>query len=291
MNQCPYINFIGISGGKDSTALLLWAIHESGYPKESVIAGFCDTRNEAQLTYDYIYMLSEKVHPIEWITPPLDFYKLSFKKGRFPSTKARFCTQELKMKPTQVFIRKLLQQGHSVLNHSGVRAEESPQRAKLSETDFDWFMGVPVFRPLLMWTLKEVWVIHERYGIPPNPLYGLGSSRVGCFPCINSSKHEIRMIAGKFPERINMIHKMEESFTNSNKNSFSSFFSRDKVPKSQRSKEIVTASGEIVKVPTINDVVRWSKTKRGGKQYLLDFEGYISEDKFLACPNSLGVCE
>jgi 7-cyano-7-deazaguanine synthase in queuosine biosynthesis len=44
------INHIGISGGKDSTALLLWAVHESGYPKESIHATFCDTDNEHQIT-------------------------------------------------------------------------------------------------------------------------------------------------------------------------------------------------------------------------------------------------
>lgn len=36
------INHIGLSGGKDSTALLGWALHESGYPRESLRFSFCD---------------------------------------------------------------------------------------------------------------------------------------------------------------------------------------------------------------------------------------------------------
>jgi hypothetical protein len=39
------INHCGCSGGKDSTALLLWMVHESGYHLESIRPTFCDTGN------------------------------------------------------------------------------------------------------------------------------------------------------------------------------------------------------------------------------------------------------
>ncbi len=55
---------IGVSGGKDSTALLLWAVNESGYPRDRIVASFCDTGNEHQITYDYVRMLSDKVFHI-----------------------------------------------------------------------------------------------------------------------------------------------------------------------------------------------------------------------------------
>jgi len=66
------IYHVGISGGKDSTAALLWAIHDSGWPHDKIRATFCDTGNEHQITYDYIAMLSERVFPIKTIKPPLD---------------------------------------------------------------------------------------------------------------------------------------------------------------------------------------------------------------------------
>ena len=53
------INHIGCSGGKDSTALLLWAIFESGYSRDSLDVSFCDTGNEAPATYDYISYLED----------------------------------------------------------------------------------------------------------------------------------------------------------------------------------------------------------------------------------------
>jgi 3'-phosphoadenosine 5'-phosphosulfate sulfotransferase (PAPS reductase)/FAD synthetase len=78
------INHVGVSGGKDSTALLLWAVHESGYPRESLRASFADTGNELDVTYDYVRMLGETVFPITWLKPERDFYELAKHKKRFP---------------------------------------------------------------------------------------------------------------------------------------------------------------------------------------------------------------
>ena len=105
------INHFGLSGGKDSTALMLWAVYESGYAPETLRFTACDTGNEAEETYEYIKMLNCKVYPITVLKPPLDFYQLAEKRGRFPSTTARFCTQELKMKPTKAYIDALIQEG------------------------------------------------------------------------------------------------------------------------------------------------------------------------------------
>jgi 3'-phosphoadenosine 5'-phosphosulfate sulfotransferase (PAPS reductase)/FAD synthetase len=102
------INHIGCSGGKDSTALLLWAIHESGYPRETLDVSFCDTGNEAPATYEYLDYLEDALQiGITRIKPELDFFELSRKKKRFPSARARFCTEELKIVPTTDYIHHL----------------------------------------------------------------------------------------------------------------------------------------------------------------------------------------
>lgn len=97
---------IGISGGKDSTAVLLWMIHESGIDRDKLDVTFCDTGNEHDWTYAHVRMLHEKVHAITILKPELPFFPLAFKKRRFPSTKARFCTEFLKIYPTEEHIRK-----------------------------------------------------------------------------------------------------------------------------------------------------------------------------------------
>jgi 3'-phosphoadenosine 5'-phosphosulfate sulfotransferase (PAPS reductase)/FAD synthetase len=276
------IYHIGVSGGKDSTALLLWAVHESGLPRESLHASFCDTGNEHKFTYDHVQMLAEKVFPIKTLKPERDFYELAQWKKRFPSPKARFCTQHLKMIPSRAHAYELCSEGR-VMMLSGVRSDESEERSRLEEKGFDTFYGLEVWRPLLRWKFADVLAIHRRHGIPLNPLYSYGASRVGCFPCIMSRKSEIRTIAENFPERIDAIRTAELSF-DADGNGISTFFPRKMTPERFRSRPVHTKKKGTVHVPTIDDVVRWSKTERGGKQYDFNFERR-------ACPSTFGACE
>ena len=99
---------IGVSGGKDSTATLLWYIYESGLPLDKLHVSFCDTGNEDNITYDYIEMLSWHVYPIEKIRGDDNFYHLAQRKGRFPARKAQFCTQFLKIIPSREHVLNLM---------------------------------------------------------------------------------------------------------------------------------------------------------------------------------------
>jgi len=268
-------------------------VHESGIPREQIVATFCDTGNEIEETYEHVRLMSEKIHPIETIYPPLDFYALARKKKRFPSTKARFCTQDLKMKPSKDYIDNLMREGFTVVAVSGVRADESFERSQLPEHGhpMDSYYGIEEWRPLLNWEIEDVFLIHKRYGIPMNPLYAQGAKRVGCFPCIMSRKSEIRLIADKWPERINFLRDQEWG-----DGVFRSFFARNKVPLTHRTKEITTKDGEQMLVATIDDVVAWTRTKdhkkKNQRQFVLDFwfDDEMSDDAGL-CPSTMGTCE
>jgi len=235
------IHHIGVSGGKDSTALLLWAVYESGLQKEARIASFCDTGNEAQETYEYVRFLSAKIEsegvaPIHWITPPLDFYELAVKKRRFPSAKARFCTYDLKIIPSSKYVASLMADGSDVIALSGVRAAESEERAKYPEREWSAIYDCEVWRPLLSWTLQDVWAIHARYGVPRNPLYDKGCQRVGCLPCVMSRKEEIYLIGRQFPERVDRI-RQAESEARTTARGGATFFPSDKIPLRYRTSE------------------------------------------------------
>lgn len=97
---------VGVSGGKDSAAALLWMVHESGISRDKIRATFCDIGNDHEWTISHVKLLSETVHPIETIYPERNFFDLAFHKKRFPSTKARFCTEHLKIAPTSEHIGK-----------------------------------------------------------------------------------------------------------------------------------------------------------------------------------------
>lgn len=298
------IYHLGVSGGKDSTAVLLWLVYESDLPREKIVVTFCDTGNEDPLTYAFLEMLNERVFPIQTIRPERDFWELAKRKKRFPSRKARFCTQFLKIIPSRDFILELLRENKNVLALNGVRKDEAKSgnnRGEVPEFGFDEGMGCDIYRPILDWSIEDVWAIHKRHlktawirkiieadsrlspphkkhlikrversGIPRNPLYDMGASRVGCFPCINSSKLEIRAIARYRPEKVNFIAQQEIS--NPNPNGISTFFSPNTVPMQYRTREVVTSDGRIVKVAPIRDVVTWSMTKRyKPQQFEMDF--------------------
>lgn len=250
---------VGVSGGKDSTAVLLWMLHESGHAPERIKATFCDTGNEHEWTYAHVKLISQTVHPIETIYPRLPFFDLAHAKKRFPSTKRRFCTQHLKIYPSQQHIERMKYYGLDVIAVSGVRADESEERRHLPEWGWSSTLGCPQWRPLIQWTIKDVLAIHKKHGVPLNPLYAIGAQRVGCWPCIMSRKAEIRTIALQFPERIAEIRKAEERLE-AEYGRYSSFFARNAVPERFRTKEYVTPEGEKMMVATIDDVVRWALT-------------------------------
>lgn len=313
------IYHLGISGGKDSTAALLWLYNESGLPHNRIRLTFCDTGNEDQLTYSFIELLSQQF-PIETIYPDLDFWELSKKRNRFPSTKARFCTQHLKIIPSREYILNLMRAGNEVLLLSGLRWEEghnNNDRGNLPPFEFDDSFACFKYYPILSWTLEQVWEIHKKYlnladvialiekdstlqyktgllasikthGIPRNPLYDMGARRVGCFPCINSSKYELRAMTKYRPERIEFIEQKEIEVGEKRGDNISTFFPRSYIPEHLRSKTIQSKEGETMQVPTIRDVAKWAQTSRGGKQLNFDFHAY--NETGLAC-DIKGTCE
>lgn len=284
---------VGLSGGKDSTALLLWMIYESGIPPHQVVVSFCDTQNEAEGTYQHLRLLNRRVFPVVWLQTE-GFLHLALRKKRFPSTKARFCTQELKLKPTKAFIDSMLSDGYDVIAVSGVRRAESAARAKLSEwgDPMESYFGVREWRPLIEWSFDDVLALHEKYDVPLNPLYYLGAQRVGCFPCINSSKAEMRALARNFPERVEQIREWEQSFDTPN--GISTFFSPNTVPARFRSVTVETKNGQ-KRVATIDDVVEWAKSGWRAKGLHPDeaslFDGQLRDEPVGLCLSQSLACE
>ena len=121
---------LGISGGKDSTALLLWLLYEFKIEPEKLICVFCDTGNEADQLYKHIEKINTELHPIITLTPEFNFFELAKKKKRFPDPQRRFCTEHLKLKPLKQYLETLTGR---ILNLNGMRSEESLRRAGYKE--------------------------------------------------------------------------------------------------------------------------------------------------------------
>lgn len=305
------IHVVNVSGGKDSTATYLRAI-ELGRPFTAV---FADTGNEHEAVYEYIDQLPAlsggppivtvradfarqlarhreyllRVWPTEGIPDDVvqeaarlheptgnPYLDLCISKGRFPSRRAQFCTEELKVNPIiEQIVLPALKRG-PVLQWLGIRAEESANRAKQPRYNRHE-SGCYLWRPIFRWTVADVWEIHARHGVPRNPLYDMGMGRVGCMPCINCRKDELRAIADQFPDHIDRIERWERVLAAASKLGAATFFPAVTDP----------MDAEREGFAGIRTVVEWSRTARGGRQRDLFFQ----EQAGGGCTSDLALCE
>ena len=250
-----------VSGGKDSAAMCLH-LREMGIEYRAV---FMDTGWESNVTYDYLRgPLDEKIGPIEWIKPPLSMPALILKKGMFPGRLRRYCTQELKIFPYIAWVRKHYAD-QVVVNAVGIRAGESAARALLAVTApmRETANKIIVWRPLLSWSTDDVIEVHKRHDLKPNPLYLSGAARVGCWPCIFARKKELRFVADNDPKRIEQIRLLEGLVSDAAKERYA------KKGETLESNSAPTFFGRGDPTLTIDEMVDWSRTAYGGKQYEL----------------------
>lgn len=215
------------------------------------------------------------------------FLDLCMWKGRFPSTKARFCTFDLKHAPVRdQVVLPALKEFDEVISWQGVRAQESPARAGLPawEEDADNTPGLHVYRPILNWLHEDVFALAKRHGIKPNPLYEQGCSRVGCMPCIHARKSELAEIFSRWPEEIKRVAEWERLVAECSRRGNSTFFPSTHDPRrAERRIEVIT-----VDEYGIESYRDWAMTTRGGAQFDLLAE---SNDKSVCTSVYAGVCE
>jgi hypothetical protein len=123
---------------------------------------------------------------------PGGFVQMCVDRKGFPSVKRRFCTQELKVMVQHEFLQEL---DDEVTLYQGIRADESDARSRMLEEQWvDEAGGYWVKRPLLKLTTDDVFSGIARRGLRPNPLYLMGQSRVGCWPCIMTGLRELKQM-------------------------------------------------------------------------------------------------
>lgn len=303
-------NIINVSGGKDSTALLLLAKEREA---ENLQAWFADTGHEHPQTYDYITYLSEKVYPIrtikadfskqiarkrdvvqtKWrkegipedqiqralqvlVPTNIPFLDLCLWKGRFPSTKARFCTEELKRNPIVEEQLDLVSQGNTIYSWQGVRADESESRSKLPELE-DLGGGIINYRPILSWTADDCFAMHRKHNIAHNPLYEQGMGRVGCMPCIHVRKDELLEIGRRFPAEVARVAEWERLVKMASKRNGATLLNKGPGGFSNE---------EAQKEFNIYEMIRWSKTSKRRDQY-----DFFRMQEGSACSSIYGLCE
>lgn len=237
--------FISISGGKDSTSTIIYML--KNYPRHKLRFVFADTGWEHPITYEYIKYLESRFK-IRILTVKSKRYDgmeaLCIAKKMFPNRIKKFCTTELKIIPIKELYDKYKAKGYKIVSVVGVRAEESDKRKgeNLWKTNFtnvpkhkEWSKlkkikkskavkayfskenSVIIYQPIVYWTTQEVYNYHFTNKVELNPLYKMGCSRVGCYPCINANQFEIGMLDDVAIQKVKDLEVKVSAVTNNPK--------------------------------------------------------------------------
>jgi 3'-phosphoadenosine 5'-phosphosulfate sulfotransferase (PAPS reductase)/FAD synthetase len=189
-------HILGLSGGKDSTALAL-------YLKNTVPAieyFFCDTHHELPETYEYIeklqVLLGKEIKRLEaargfdhW----LDVYFL-------PNPQSRWCTKYLKIKPLEKFVGE-----DDAISYIALRADED--RVGYVSTKHNIKPVFPFMKDGLV--KSDILRIIKDSGIGM-PDYYSWRSRSGCYFCFFQRKIEWVRLSEVHPELFEKAVKYEE---------------------------------------------------------------------------------
>lgn len=227
---------INSSGGKDSQAMM-------DYVYEQLDELYRDEMIDMR---DNVIVVHADLGRVEWKgTPELaerqaahygfQFVKVSRpqgdlleeieKRGMFPSSTARYCTAHHKRGQIHKVFTKLADEARlaahdkkyqtRILNCMGMRAEESPARAKKPEFAFDPQASngrrhVDNWLPIHTWTVEQVWDRIRESGVEHHWAYDAGMPRLSCCFCVLASKSALIRAAQLNPSLAEEYAALEE---------------------------------------------------------------------------------
>lgn len=208
---------ISISGGKDSQAMLsvvaMLVANQSPRLLRRVVVVHADLgRAEWEGTKE-LAELHAKAYGFRYIVVARkeDLLQHVLKRGKWPSSAARYCTSDHKRDQIAKVYTLLANEARveddwdgkpvQILNCMGFRAEESPARAKRPVLELNARVSssrkqVTDWLPIHDWTEARVWSAIKSTSIPHHPAYDLGMPRLSCAFCIFAPR-EALLIAGK----------------------------------------------------------------------------------------------
>ena len=284
-----------LSGGKDSTALAILLVRErpEWIGDREIYFITNDTGWEHPITVAHLEYLKDALDiSITVPAPKYTFASLAESRKMFPSTMRRFCTEELKVLPAARWMESQGWDDFGCIVARGVRADESRRRRNTQEWGevTDAIKCYHIWNPLADWTADDVFAIHARHGIEPNPLYKQGMKRVGCWPCIMANKQQLRASFMLDPELLQRLRHLEArvnvvaaaSLAEKGKPPMPrSLFRTDKCPARYHSGRATTAKGVEFTYPTIDDIHRWA----------MDDSAPDDPDEDGGCVSMYGLCE
>ena len=196
-------HILGLSGGKDSTAL---AVHlHKKIPNMKYF--FCDTGEELPETYEYLNKIKARLNiEIKHLAAERGFqHWLDVYNGYLPSPQARWCTKQMKILPLENYIEEEF--GDDIVySYVGIRADEPQREGYLSKktniiTKFP-FRDDGIAKDDVIQILDD-----SGLGLPK---YYEWRSRSGCYFCFYQRKYEWVKLAERHPELFEKAKQFEQ---------------------------------------------------------------------------------
>lgn len=175
---------VGLSGGKDSTALALWLVENEPRDYEFI----CNTTGDElpEMLEHWAKLERMLGKPLKQVTHELNLIQLCEKQGALPNWRQRWCTRMLKIEPTIRYFETL--PDDSVL-YVGLRADEELRKGLFGE---DINVRFPL-REQKMGLADVVKYLEDRGVCIP--------ARTDCGLCFYQRLDEWRTLYFKHPER------------------------------------------------------------------------------------------
>ncbi|MFF7393184.1 phosphoadenosine phosphosulfate reductase family protein [Streptomyces scabiei] len=189
---------LGISGGKDSSALAIYM--RDRVPDMEYF--FCDTGAELPETYEYLNRLEAALgKPIVRLNADRDFdHWMEVYQGTLPSPQMRWCTKNLKIKPLEEWVG-----DDEVISYVAIRADENRLGYVSTKPNIEAvfpFREDGIDKDGVMRILNEAGI-----GLPG---YYEWRTRSGCYFCFFQRKHEWVGLKERHPELFDKAVAYEE---------------------------------------------------------------------------------
>ena len=198
---------LGLSGGKDSTALAIYM--SQNHPEIDIEYFFTDTGEELEEVQEYL----DKLEPIlgkqiTYLDPKRDFnFWLKQFGNLLPSAQTRWCTVQLKLVPFEKWVQEeFINQGYSVYSYVAIRSDENFREGLKSKKDITTIMP---FRENHI-DKQGVFEILENSGLGL-PKYYEWRSRSGCTFCFFQRKIEWVGLLERHPEAFEHAKSLEKN--------------------------------------------------------------------------------
>ena len=224
----PFI--VSFSGGKDSIV----SLHLAMKAYKELFTIFINTGIEIPETVTYSRKVLERVNSImsksnkrmifitaseskvilkdayaEIIAPVKRFWTGFYLLG-IPGRDWRWCCKTNKLAPARELIDVL--GFKKTLSIIGIRRYESRSRAQEKRIIHNLWSGQVNVYPIHNWNALEIWLLILLRRLPVNPLYKLGFTRIGCWPCPFNQMFEFKILEKLKPKLISFLNQKITSY-------------------------------------------------------------------------------